>query len=290
MKPTDYTTTFPDCYPYQVRVGDTVVYPGPPTRCTPNEVMPVGNLAGWRQIFADDFNEYNVASGNFGLPGAVSNWSPYPLSWLSTQNRGRYSPRDTLSVNNGMLHAQAFTAAGAKPYATAVQPAVMGKAIYQTYGRYAYRLRTTDMEGFKFVALLWANDAIVKWPAGGEVNFPEYNARPSKASGIRAIGGFNHYADPAGGQDQMTSVAVDWREFQTYVIEWSPGLVQFYLNGILVGVFVKKTPGVAPMRLVFQLEPEIGATAITPDPSTVGQLDIDWCAIWAYDPYLTGEY
>ena len=62
---------------------------------------PTGNLPGWRQIFRDDFTT-NVPRGSF--PAAVSDkWGAYPSPWRDTSGHGVYSPKDVVSIADGVL-------------------------------------------------------------------------------------------------------------------------------------------------------------------------------------------
>ena len=74
------------------------------------ETMPVGDIPGWRQIFADDFLT-DVPVGNF--PSAVSaKWDAYPDGWKDTSKHGTYFPSKVVSIQNGVLNLHLHTENG----------------------------------------------------------------------------------------------------------------------------------------------------------------------------------
>jgi hypothetical protein len=76
--------------------------------------MSVGGLAGWKQIFTDDFIT-NVPVGGFsgcdtsdgtcsGLPSDVkAKWWAYSDGWKDTSKNGTYTPSKVISVSNGVM-------------------------------------------------------------------------------------------------------------------------------------------------------------------------------------------
>jgi hypothetical protein len=66
------------------------------------------------------------------------------------------------------------------------------------------------------------------------------------------------------------------------VIEWSPNLVVFRLDGVEVGRTAERVPTTA-MHWVLQTETAMDITA-PPSPSVSGNVQLDWVAAWAYDP------
>ena len=84
--------------------------PRPCVRDPSGQTMPVGNLPGWRQAFADDFRTA-VPLGRF--PAAVAQrWWAYPTSYHDTSNHGTYDPGRTTRVSGGLLRIHLHTAGG----------------------------------------------------------------------------------------------------------------------------------------------------------------------------------
>ena len=70
----------------------------------------------------------------------------------------------------------------------------------------------------------------------------------------------------------------------TTVIEWSPGLVVFELDGNEVGSSTVRIPD-TPMHWVLQTETRLSGGS--PADSVSGHVQVDWVAIWSYDPSIT---
>jgi Glycosyl hydrolases family 16/Bacterial Ig domain len=243
---------------------------------------PAGNLAGWRQIFVDNFTT-NVARGSF--PDAVSGkWGAYPSPWRDTSNKGVYSPKDVVYIANGVLTKDIHTAGGVHKVA-ALTPKVPGSSSYgQLYGRYEVRMRTDPLPGYKVAWMLWPDSGTVTTGAvggggNGEIDYPEGDLYPTDK-----IWGFVHRQNATSGSDQAWfRIPVNLTGWHTYTIEWSPGLVRFLLDGAEVGRTTERIPN-TPMHWVLQTETSIKvATA----DSTRGNVQIDWVAAWAYDTSLS---
>jgi hypothetical protein len=235
------------------------------------EPMPVGNLPGWTSVFADDFTT-NVAVGSF--PSAVSNkWTAYPSPWKDTSKNGTYSPTKVVSISNGVLTKDLRTENGV-PLVAAISPKIVGNSTAQLYGRYAVRFRADQVDGYKVAWLLWPQSEI--WPGDGEIDFPEMNLTSPTLTG--AV----HRRGATSGSDQYTiAVPADVTEWHTAVIEWSPNLVELYLDGEKVGRTTTRIPN-TPMRWVLQTETHVSGGP--PPVDARGNVEIDWAAVWAYDP------
>ena len=140
--------------------------------------MPVGNLPGWRQVFADDFRTA-VPLGRF--PAAVSQrWWAYPTSYHDTSNHGTYDPGRTTRISGGLMRIHLYTAGG-RARVSAPVPRIPGTASRSNgspgglrYGRYSVRFRADPVPGdYKTAWLLWPDSG--RWPADGEIDFPEGN-------------------------------------------------------------------------------------------------------------------
>ena len=235
--------------------------------------MPIGDLLGWRQIFTDDFTN-DVPLGSF--PAAVSaKWGAYPSPWQDTSTFGVYAPAKVVSVANGVLTKHIHTSSGV-PAVAALTPRLPGTAQNGiTYGRFAVRFRADSLPGYKVAWLLWP-DSDDHW-ADGEIDFPETNLDKS------STWAFVHRTGSLGTDDQASfNVPIDLRGWHNMVIEWSPNLVVFRLDGVEVGRTAERVPTTA-MHWVLQTETAMDITA-PPSPSVSGDVQIDWVAAWAYDP------
>jgi hypothetical protein len=236
------------------------------------EAMPIGDLDGWRQVFTDDFTT-DVPLGEF--PDAVADkWSAYPSPVKDTIHHGTYSPGSVVSVADGVLN-QYIHAEGRVFMVSALLPKVPGTEEQgQMYGRYAVRFKADPIEGYKMAWLLWPDSG--RWPRDGEIDFPERNLVSDN------VNGFVHHQGARHGSDQTsTKVAYDPSTWHTAVIEWSPDLVVFTLDGVEIRRVTERVPH-TPMHWVLQTETML--TSKRPPKAAAGNVQIDWVAAWQYDP------
>lgn len=238
---------------------------------------PIGDLPGWRQIFVEDFTR-PAALGTFTTD---SYYGPrfqrtYPYPWKDTSKHGTYDPGKTLSVANGMLDADMHTD-GTEICVAAVEPTLPLATRGQTYGRYAIRFRVDAVAGYKTAWLLWPDSGL---RSEGEIDFPEGNL-----DGV--IKAFMHYAsndgtaNSLGVQDAFASTAT-YPVWHTSVIEWSPGRVNFVLDGKVLGTSTTSQVPSRPMHWVIQSETALSGAL--PSTSAHAHVSVDWLAVWAYAP------
>jgi hypothetical protein len=252
--------------------------------------MPVGDLPGWRQVFADDFSNETVPLGSFsgcrhsrhkrcsGLrnyPTAYRNWWAYPDRW-SDSRYGTYFPSRVLSIKGGALdyHIHTQTVRGVTYHMVAapvprVPSLVRGHGIL--YGRFVLRARFDSLPGYHVAFLLWPNNGI--WPRDGEIDFPETDLDHSSVSA------FVHWGSRAHPRFDYFSSHARLTRWHTYAIDWLPTGVSFYLDGRLLGVSREHVPR-TPMHWVLQADTFTGQPA--PSDGTAGDIQIAW--ITAYKP------
>lgn len=235
---------------------------------TSSEAMPVGDLPGWRQIFADDFTT-NAQLGSF-LTVYGTKWEAYPEPWRDTSGNGVYSPGRTLSVSNGALDIYLHTENGVH-YVAAPAPKLNGPGPGGvTYGRFSVRFRADAAPGYKTAWLLWPDSE--RWPDDGEIDFPEGDLNAG-------INGYMHYASSAGGQDWFEpSPAIPFTQWHIATTEWTPGQVKFLLDGTVVATSRTLVPS-NPMHWVLQTETAMSGTA--PSDTTSGHVTVDWVTAYA---------
>lgn len=234
--------------------------------------------AGWKLNIATDF----------ATPVALGSWSVYDrfvdaYPWLRVYSDGwpdsngkpvdqggrggtsRYMPSKVLEVRDGQLVMNLFNdGAGERSATFRVGPD-------QTSGRYAISFTADPIIGFKTAFLLWP-DVDSKWPAFGEIDFPE-------GSLSETIGGYMHRQGATWGGDQ-DSVATNARHGikHTAVTEWEAGKrVAYWLDGVKIGEWFNRVP-TGPMHWCVQVEANIGG--VRAPVGTKGQVKIDWLASW----------
>jgi hypothetical protein len=239
--------------------------PVPPSTPAPDpNGLPVGNLPGWTQVFADDFTR-DAPLGSF-LTTYAADWSAYPSPWKDTSGNGVYDPARTLSVHDSALDIYVHTENGVH-YVSAPTP----RLPTMTYGRYSVRFRADAVAGYKTAWLLWPDDN--QWPVHGEIDFPEGNLD-------RTISAFAHWANPTGGQDAYptTTTYADWH---TATTEWTPTGITFYLDGVVIGHSTTLVPS-RPMHWVLQTETQLAGGP--PSDFAAGHVLVDWVTAYTYTP------
>jgi len=243
------------------------------------QTMPVGDLPGWKQVFTEDFTQGDVPLGAFPGPAYQARWSagykdgtPDTAGQASGGKSGYY-PSRVLSVTNGaldwFLHSENGVFMGAAPTpripnASTAPP----RANSLLYGRVSVRFRADSLAGYKTAWLFWPDSGV--WPRDGEIDFPEGDL------GDR-IYGAAHWANPDPSASDLfmsTSTFTSWHIATT---EWSPGRVEFLLDGRSLGVSTTLVPA-TPMHFILQTE---ACLPTCPAPQTQGHVQLDWIAVWS---------
>lgn len=268
----------------------------------PVTTLPIGDLPGWTQIVADDFN-YNypigsIQSDNNGelLVGAAAyaelhdKFTFYPDGWNTTWGgkqgkdtsgntvtlQTKYYPSKTVYFENSCCkiyqHSEDIggfmTALGAT-----VKPKLPGGAYkLGPYGRYQFRMRATGVSASPSY-LGWVPLAIdsANWPGNGEFDWPEGDiASP--------VAGNYHPANPTNVTQHVNS-GEDPFAWNIYTVEWIPGNLKWYCNSALRLNTSDRVP-TGGLAVLFQ----VGSMDTQPDPAVIGTVEIDWVAIWNYTP------
>ena len=246
-----------------------------PARTT--DVTMTGDLPGWKQVFVEDFSAGDVPIGGFPGPLYRAKWSagykdgtPDTAGQLNGGKTGYY-PSKVLSVRNGTLdwylHSENGITMGAAPTpkipnASSNPP----RANSLLHGRYSVRYRADAIPGFKTAWLLWPDSGV--WPRDGEVDFPEGDL-------AKIIYGAVHY--DRNGADAFEKFDSDQSVTSWHVatMEWSPGRIEFFLDGRSLGVSTKAPT--TPMHLILQTE---SCLTGCPAPTAQGHVSLDWISIW----------
>jgi len=240
------------------------------------QAMPVGDISGWKQVFADDFTT-NVALGSF--PKAVSSkWWAYPDGWHDTSGHGQYNCTKVCSVQNGLLDLFIHTENGIHYVANPV-PLFPGETYNaydgvhtawngQQYGRYVVRFRSDSLPYYKTAWLLWPDSD--NWPHDGEIDFPEGDLNKNICAYMHWM-----YATSGSTQDAYCSNA-NYQGWHTAILEWTPTHTTFTLDGVVLGNSTSNIPN-TKMHWVLQTETAL-APAPAPSDTTAGHLQIDWVA------------
>jgi hypothetical protein len=234
--------------------------------------MPVVNLAGWRQIVAQDFT---AATPLGSFPGGAysSGFFPY-AGYRDTSGKGTYDPAKVMSVKGGALDWYLHSQSG-QSYVSAIVPRVPATRWGQIYGRYSIRFRSDVLPGYKLAFMLWPDSD--NW-SDGEVDFPEVNELTAN-SFIYA----NRYAadrsDLTGGTTGFkTSTSAAGSGWHTATIEWGPGRLTYILDGVTLGTTSTNVP-YKSMHWVLQVETALSGPA--PESSVAGHVQVDWVTMYS---------
>ena len=237
--------------------------------------MPVGDLPGWKQTGAQDF-DLSAARGRVGeMYGPdMRGYAGFP----DTSGRGLYSPDSVLSVADGKLDYFLHEEEGGTPLVASVIPFGYSG---QTYGRYSIRFRYDSLPGYKIAFMLWPSsdkwiEGEIDWPEG-DLDGPLYGASAIKGSSKNGPMKF----DPRHRVYSPTGPG-DWHVATT---EWTPGKVKWFWDGELIAqTTVPSGVPAKPMRWTLQAETSDRADETFPDSGTAGHLEIDWVVQYAYAP------
>lgn len=151
--------------------------PTTPAPAPTPSTMPIGDMPGWKHIFAE--GAFAAANGSV-LPAAYKDkfWT-YPDGWGDTLKNGKYMPSQTMSVKDGLFRVRMRNEGGVNKVG-ALLPKLVNKKdtggdnMGQLYGRYSIRFKTDTTRGYKIAWLLWPDSTggIQHSPAG-EIDFPE---------------------------------------------------------------------------------------------------------------------
>lgn len=241
------------------------------------EAVPTGDVPGWRQVFADDFTTGSVPIGGFPGGAYAAKWSENYTDGTpdsaGRRNGGRsaYYPSKVLSVHDGVLdmylHSENGISMGAAP-APKIDGNNQKHYNSQLYGIYSVRFRSDALAGFKAAWLLWPDSG--NWPQDGEIDYPEGDlSLPFYAA--------MHKAGPDKTAVDLIRARASYQDWNTATMAWSPGRVEFYLNGRSIGVSTSGVPD-KPMHYILQTE---SCLPTCPLPETRGHVYVDWVAVWA---------
>lgn len=226
--------------------------------------MPVGDLPGWKQVLAEDF-DVDVARGEFPGP-YVDHWMSYD-ELQDTHGVGDYE-KDIISAEDSVLRLYLHAENG-RPLAAAPIPLVSGSWGGQTYGRFSVRLKSDPVYGYKIAALLWPDSEV--W-ADGEINFPE-----GRLDGT--VHAYNHCIGDPARNCMAHKTDVTFADWHVYTIEWKPGRISYFLDGERIAMTTKSVPDI-PMHWVLQTETDGNPVQAR---SSAGFLSIDWATIYTWE-------
>ncbi|WP_337005416.1 glycoside hydrolase family 16 protein [Microbacterium sp. LB12] len=237
----------------------------------PSDALPVGDLPGWHQILAEDFDT-SFAQGGFSSSVYADRFNTYD-GMKDTSGHGTYDS-DVLSAKDGVLDWYLHSTAQG-PRVAALVPEVEQGNWGQLYGRYSMRFRSDPVPGYKAVSILWPDSDV--WREG-EVDFPELSdlgTDPYMYANRYAAGRGDLNGDTAGVRTKVSASDGNWH---VATIDWQPGSLTYYLDGERLGTTTDRVPA-TEFHWVLQLETAVNSPS--PDPSAAGHFQVDWVAMYS---------
>jgi len=216
-------------------------------------------VAGWgTPIFQDDFTGTQLGR-----------------SWGVYNDPSGSPPRSTgaVAVRDGELTITGGFDASGKDVSGGV-----ASDLNQMYGRWEVRFRIDSGAGYSPVLLLWPKNN-ADWPVAGEVDFVEIGAADRDPAQM-----FVHYGHD---NSQLSGVLhADFTKWHTVAVEWLPGRLAFYLDGVRQSFAVTNAqaiPHLEPMHLALQLDQGCDQFVPCRNAQTPAKvvMQIDWVKIYS---------
>ncbi len=229
----------------------------------PSAAMPTGDLPGWHQVFAEDFDGTTLDRSKWrlywGQPGGD------PGGWFDPAH---------VSVTGGDLVISGYKdPADGTAWATGGVSSSPG--LVQTYGKYLVRFRFDQGEGIAHAILLWPADNT--WPP--EIDFSEDNGSDRQ---------MDHATLHYGANNTMVGnqVPVNLTNWHTLGVQWTPGQLIYTLDGRPWAVVRNTHVPSTPMVLDIQTQAWACGTSTweqCPNASTPSHVNlyVDWAVAYA---------
>jgi beta-glucanase (GH16 family) len=218
--------------------------------------MPVGDVPGWHQTFADDFPGTTLSSGKWASYGGSlrgdsgAAWSPSQLTVANNELVIRGSDKGGVWTTGGLNTSHSFA---------------------QTYGRFLVRFRMSAARGFSYAVMLYpANRS-----GPPEVTFATGNA------GAPTLNATTAWKNSSGvNQSHTQTLSVNTTSWHTLGVDWTPGLLVYTLDGVPWATEMGAAVPSTPMMLAMQTE--AWPSRIGSSSSTESDMDVAW--VTAYSP------
>jgi hypothetical protein len=237
-----------------------------PARHPAQELIAAGSVRAaapsWRLKLTDNF-EHGLTGGTWDLYSGPAIGDP----------GGFFAPSHA-SVVNGILTLDSYRdpSFGDRWVSGGLSS---GPAVRQTYGKYLVRARMDPGQGIIGAVLLW--------PAHGSAP-PEINF----AKDVGYTQTRDHFTAsvlPTGGLSVGRATDIDWSNWQTVGLEWTPGQLVFTVNGKAWASIRGGDVPAVPMQMDIQSQAATcGPGSTCPGASTPShvRLEVAWVRIYAY--------
>jgi hypothetical protein len=235
------------------------------------QAMPLGNIPGWTQTYAQDFSGSAMPSGWYSYTGEPGGdpagwWDPSHVS-VSGGELQLLSSRDPAHCPSNCHALLDFVSGGVQLY---THP--------QTYGKYEIRMRADNAKGLGLTVLLWPVSN--NWPPEIDM-IADVGWSPRIGTGVGVVFGANNTDLTA------KNTTADLTQWHTWGAEWTPGKVAFTLDGNVWATETNPNVSSVPMNLAIQIQAYPcsgpGSFGVCADSSTPASsdFDVDWVTQYA---------
>jgi hypothetical protein len=239
-------------------------YNGPPPSGTP---MPVGDLPGWHQTFAEDFNGEDLSKRWYsynGQPGGdPGGW--FLPSHVSQHDGSLFINASLANTPNGLIYATGGIS--------------NAKSFSQTYGKFEVRFRMDDGWGIAYALLLWPTNN--SYP-------PEFDfAEDFGQAHLRTTTATVHWGGHGAPHELDTQKLTDYNfsDWHTIGVEWTPNGASAQIDGQAWAHFPANEVPQVPMSMALQTQAWLcgGASTTCPNATTPANvnLQVDWAVAYA---------
>jgi hypothetical protein len=221
----------------------------------------------WGEPIVEEFDTFDAAR-----------WFRYQRpSDLTDVRQMPHRDPDLVEVGDGTLRLLGRRDAEGMDFGSAI-----GDRSNLRYGRWEVRFRVSDGPGFGAVVLLWPADGYgYRWPDDGEIDLIEVPRGDRLTHNINSV-----HLGPTG--ISTNGVAADFSEWHTVSVDWLPGSLTYYLDGIETWKAPAELVPSAIMRLALQLDecaPDKyhGFIECRPDTSSEDVvMEVDWVKVFPF--------
>jgi beta-glucanase (GH16 family) len=221
--------------------------------------MPTGDPAGWRRVLSDDFAGTRLSSRWVAYDGEPSG---DPAGWFDPAH---------VTVSGGVLTIRGAYQAARRKWVTGAVSS--WPSLKQAYGKYEVRFRADKGRGIAYALLLWPVDG--SWPPGIDFAADNGDTRSRLYTTLHTVGG----------SQIEKSTDADFSEWHVAGVEWTPGRLDYTLDGTVWATV--RDPWVPAEPMVLALQSQAWACGQTwrrcPDSTTPAQvnLQVDWVVAYA---------
>ena len=234
--------------------------------------IPAAAPAGYTRAFTEDFNKA-AAAGAF-TKAYSTKFGGY-AGCCTTNKQTIYDSNKVLSTNNGSLYYDLHSSGG-HSYSAAPIPR-SGSQLDFTYGQvgFALRLDSSVGDGYKMAFLLWPKTG--QWT--NEIDIAEVNDLSENVYSNAWVQNADGSHSQGGGK--RTTVNLSDHQYHTFLLDWVPGQVTIYFDGVAVSTYTGTYAPSQAMHLVMQTEGFINQGAV-PAKSTA-TLEVPWMYVNTYN-------